>query len=123
MRHWEEGLRQGEHAPTRAALQVLMDDKSMHDWYVRVKAAREELARTVSVGYPVVYAIRVESTWFGERWTSYIYDYENALSHTDLRCPAVDVTSDLILGKVSYSKGTETDYEVGCFTWQDARAI
>jgi hypothetical protein len=121
-RHLEGGLRQGDHAPTRAALQTLGDDKGMDEWYVRVKAAREELSRTVSSGYPVVYAIRVESTWFAEGWKRYLYDYENALAHTDLRCPAIDVTPNRILGKVTYPSGTESDYELGCFTWEDALA-
>jgi len=121
--HWEEALRQTEHGPTRAGQRVLTDDNVLRDLYVRVKTAREELSQIVSGGYPVVYAIRVDSSWFGDGWTKYIYEFENALGHETLRCPANDVTPDRILGKASYPNGTESDYELGCFTWQDALAV
>ena len=111
-RHWEEGLKGSpRHAPTLKAVELLGDRDALRAICRNVTQAREAIASTVRGGFPVVYAISIDSKWFGEQWEAYLAHWEEG-NHAavELRCSRELVTPDRITAKVMYPNGTDHDF-------------
>jgi hypothetical protein len=124
-RCWEEGLKKSPgHLPTMEAVAVLSDRELLNALYCKVAAARERIEDVTKNGFPVVYAIRVEPEWFGNRWEKYIYDRELLGNRgEELRCNRDRVTQDRICAKADYPNGTDGDLQIDGFkTWADIEA-
>jgi hypothetical protein len=119
--HWKHGLRlQPEHLATRAAVDLLEDDKALNQLLSEVKAAKEALIALTAGGHAIVYAIRVEPTWVAKDWNAYVSKWTKGIREVDLRCLANIIHSDRLLAKVTYPNGTEQDFiPAVCRTWED----
>ena len=72
--HWENGLREyPNHAATKAVATLLGDDEALQRLSSEVKAPRDALVSLTAGGCPMVYAIRVEPSWFGNQWTRHLH--------------------------------------------------
>jgi hypothetical protein len=121
--HWEEGVRI-KHGPTLAAVAVLEDDAQMSRLHADAKSARQQLEALGAGGYPIVYAVRVEPSWFRDRWEEYIQFWsELGTSGLDLQCK-IDIPPDRLVGRADYPNGTERSFDPTFITtWSQVQEI
>lgn len=123
--HWEEGLREHpDHAATLAAVGLLGDDQALRALYSEVKVAREYLTGLTTGGCPVVYAIRVQPSWFGDQWAEYAELREFSNPGEEFRCKGNLISRDRIIARVMYPNGTEADFlPTWHMSWQDGEGL
>jgi hypothetical protein len=121
---WQQGLRECPgHPATVAAIEVLDDAQLLSRLYGEVKAAQERLTGIADGGFAVVYALRVEPEWFGERWDRYLRDWEISRAR-ELRCSGDHVPPDRIIAKAEYPNGTDRKFMPTCFcSWEDYQGM
>jgi hypothetical protein len=121
--HWEGGLRRyPNHAATLAVVKLLSDDEAIRQLCAQVKAAREGLASVIEGGCPVVYAIRVDPSWFGEAWDAYLAVWRDGSSRGELHCACEGIHPDRIIAKAIYPNGAPSWEPFDCTTWDDVEA-
>jgi hypothetical protein len=117
---WADGLRvHPNHAPTLAVVKLLDDDEAIRQLCAQVKAAREGLASVIEGGCPVVYAIRVDPSWFGAEWEAYLAKWKRGSSRRELRCTCERIHPDRIVAKATYLNGSPSFEPLDCTTWDD----
>ena len=123
--HWLKGLQEySGHAATAAAIRMLDDEEGLSRLCRGVKAIRERLTDLTNGGFPVVYAIRVQPEWFGDRWPGYLSDWDRGARAGELRCCGNLVPLHQILGKAEYPNGTDRDYTPNLFhSWEEYQEI
>jgi hypothetical protein len=119
--HWQRGLQECPgHPATVAAIRVLDDEQVLSRLCAEVKSVRERLAGLTIGGFPVVYAVRVQTEWFGERWAKYLSDRDMSIRAHELRCSGDLVPPDRIIAKAEYPNGTDRSFMPTCFhNWEE----
>lgn len=118
---WENGLKGSpHHAPTLAAVQLLGDHQALQQMAERMREARKGIKAATDGGFPVVYALRVETEWFPDLWERYIYNRKRRHpSVVELRCRRDIITVDRIVAKAAYPNGTDSNFQPDGFkTWK-----
>ena len=123
--YWQEGLPEcPDHPATVAAIRMLEDEQSLSRLCGEVKSIRERLTGLTNGGFPVVYAVRVQPEWFGERWPKYMSDWDMTIRAHELRCSGDLVPPDRIIAKAEYTNGTDRDFMPTCFhSWEEYQQI
>ena len=122
----KEGLeRSPGHRPTLKVVEALENRELLQALYNQVRTARRAIENVVNGGFPVVYAIRVEPQWFGDKWETYLVNWEEGhRAAVELRCARDLISPDRILAKAMYPKGTDSDFLADwCETWADVEAL
>lgn len=85
---WKQGLKdQPDHAPTQAAVAVLENANRLEELVASVRRARNSLLEPTKGGYPVVYGVRVDPEWFGEKWAAYLHGWHKlGRGRGELKC-------------------------------------
>lgn len=125
-RRWEEGLKKSPgHTATASAVEFLDDQAALQATSRRVANARQAIELVVHGGFPVVYGISVEQTWFGKTWDTYLAQWEDGhRAAVELRCSRDLVSPDRIIAKVIYPQGTDPDFlPTWIRTWAEAEAL
>lgn len=104
----DAALRDGEHALTRAASELLGDEHALNALRMRVRKAKEGLSQATVGGYPIVYAVRVEREWFDTTWEN-LPEEGVASIRQNFRCKATHVPFDRIVARVEYPNGTDEE--------------
>jgi hypothetical protein len=123
---WETGLQtQPDHALTRDAIAVLKNNDQMRKLYANVLTARQQLLALFEGGHAVVHAVRVEPSWFGDRWTTHIRNWEEMDSGgTELWCRFVEILPNRLIGRVDYPNGTDASFDpTHITTWREVEAL
>lgn len=122
---FESALRErGPRRATQAAIEMLENDEVLERLSAKVKASKNDLMDLTDTGHAVVYAIRVEPTWFGKYWKSNVLSWEEGRRKVDLPCCGSHIPPDRLVGKVSYPNGTDMDFLPTWFSpWQDVLAL
>ncbi len=126
IRRWENGLQaHPNHAPTVAAVALLKNEGRMRELYASVATARRQLLTLSEGGHPVVYAVRVEPSWFGEHWETYLRKWcELGVGGTELRCRGVSICPDRLVGRADYPHGADSTFDPSHITtWVDVEEI
>ena len=123
--HWESGLRSlPDHRPTKAAVEVLKNDSALHQLCGDVVAARERLIALSTGGHPVVYAIRIDPSWFHDDWETYLERWSIGSGSCEFKCNSCKIHPDRLVAKVSYPEGTDRTYAPTFYTkWPDVEQI
>jgi hypothetical protein len=123
---WEEALKKSPgHSLTVRAVEFLGDQAALQETCRRVRDARQAIECVVHGGFPVVYAISVEQSWFGETWDRYLAQWEDGhRAAVELRCSRDLVSSDRIVAKALYPNGTDPSFlPTWIVAWAEAEAL
>jgi hypothetical protein len=75
--------------------------------------------------YPVVYAVRVEPSWFGDGWEDYLRNWQDLGSGgTELRCRGLEISRDRLVGRADYPHGTDESFSpTHVTTWLEVEGM
>jgi hypothetical protein len=123
---WKQGLKdQPNHAPTQAAVAVLENAERLGQLATSVRTARTRLLEPTEGGYPVVYGVRVDPEWFGDKWASYLERWHRlGIAKAELKCRGVVISPDRLIARADFPNGTDSDFDPTQITkWSDIEEI
>ncbi len=123
---WENGLKGSpNHGPTLKAVRLLSDHQALQQMAQRMNHARAGIEKATNGGFPVVYALRVDSQWFPDLWELYIHHWKKGhRGAVELRCRRDLITVDRVVAKAMYPNGTDSDFQPDGFeTWKQLKLL
>jgi len=121
--YWEARLKEygRPHPPTLAAIAALKDVANLHQHRTAIGLVRSQLVAQRDAGHPVVYAVRVDGSWFGSEWERYSELWKEFEScGGELKCVTATIGPERLVGRVDYPNGTDGTFMPSNLTSWDA---